>query len=77
VIVAYMRHPLHRRKETSECPASRPGRALPPRKGFRYPVDRRLGGLRAGLDTEARGKFYASAGDRPPVVQSVVRHYTE
>jgi hypothetical protein len=34
-------------------------------------------GHRAGLDTEARGKSFASAGDRTVVVQSVVRHYTE
>jgi hypothetical protein len=30
-------------------------------------------GLRAGLDKEAGGKFFASAGDRPPVVKTVVR----
>jgi hypothetical protein len=36
-----------------------------------------LVGLRAGLDTEARGKSFASAGDRTSVVQSVVRHYTD
>jgi hypothetical protein len=35
-------------------------------------------GLRAGLDTEARGNMlFASTGDRTPVVQSVVRHYTD
>jgi hypothetical protein len=37
-------------------------------------------GLRAGLDTEARGKTFGlcreSNPDRP-VVQSVVRHYTD
>jgi hypothetical protein len=33
--------------------------------------------LRSGLDTEARGKSFASAGDRIPVVQSVLRHYTD
>jgi hypothetical protein len=33
--------------------------------------------LRAGLDTEARGKIFASAEDQSPVVQSVVRHYTD
>jgi hypothetical protein len=27
-------------------------------------------GLRAGLDTEARGKTFASAGERAPVVRS-------
>jgi hypothetical protein len=30
-------------------------------------------GSRAGLDTEARGKSFACAGDRTPVVQSVAR----
>jgi hypothetical protein len=35
-------------------------------------------GLRAGLDTESlEGKSFASARDRTPVVQSVVRHYTD
>jgi hypothetical protein len=37
-------------------------------------------GLRAGLDTEARGKIlFPGLGSKPdrPVVQSVVRHYTD
>jgi hypothetical protein len=35
-------------------------------------------GPRAGLDAGARGKqSSASVGDRTPVVQSVVRHYTD
>jgi hypothetical protein len=34
-------------------------------------------GLRAGLDTEAKGKSFASSRDRTPVVQSVVRHYID
>jgi hypothetical protein len=29
----------------------------PRRKDLRYPLDRKLGGPRAGLDTEARGKI--------------------
>jgi hypothetical protein len=33
--------------------------------------------LRAGVDPEARAKSFASAGDRTPVVQSVVRRYTD
>jgi hypothetical protein len=33
-------------------------------------------GLRAGLDTEARGKILCVCRNRTPVVQSVVRHYT-
>jgi hypothetical protein len=32
-------------------------------------------GFRVGLDTEARGKSVASAGDRTLVILSVVRHY--
>jgi hypothetical protein len=34
-------------------------------------------GVRAGLDTEARGRIFTSAGDRKRAVQSVVRHYTD
>jgi hypothetical protein len=34
-------------------------------------------GLITGPDIEARGKYFASAVDRTPVVQTVVRHYTE
>jgi hypothetical protein len=34
-------------------------------------------GLRAGLDKEASGKSFVCARDRTPVVQSVVRHYTD
>jgi hypothetical protein len=54
--------------------------ALYPRgKDLRYPLDRRQGGSRAGLDTEVRGKIsYLCQGsnlDRP-VAQSVVRQYT-
>jgi hypothetical protein len=40
-----------------ECSASRPDRALLPGKGPQYPLYRRLGGLSASLDTEARGKI--------------------
>jgi hypothetical protein len=50
-----------------------------------YPREKTLGthrrrrwvGLRAGLDTEATGNPFTSAGDRTPVVQSVVKHYTD
>jgi hypothetical protein len=34
-------------------------------------------GLSAGLDTEARGKIFASAGDRTAVAQPVVRYKTD
>jgi hypothetical protein len=64
-----------------ECSASRPGRAFTPGKG--PPVAHWTGGWvgpRAGLDTEARGKILCpsreSNPDRP-VVQPVVRHYTD
>jgi hypothetical protein len=48
-------------------------------KDPRYPLYRSLGGPRAGLDTECRGKILCPRrGLNPdrPVVQPVVRHYT-
>jgi hypothetical protein len=64
-----------------EWSASRPGRAFTP--GESTPGTHCTGGwvgLRAGLDTEARGKISClcreSNPDRP-VVQPVVRHYTD
>jgi hypothetical protein len=42
--------------DRGERSASRPGRALPPGKGIPVPVYRKLGGPRAGLDTEATEK---------------------
>jgi hypothetical protein len=64
-----------------EWSASRPGRAFTP--GERTPSTHCTGGwvgLRAGLDTEVRGKILCPRrGSNPdrPVVQPVVRHYTE
>jgi hypothetical protein len=61
--------------------ASRPGRALPPGKG--PPGTHWTGGYvgpRAGMDTEDRGKILRPCrGSNPdrPVVQTVVRHYTD
>jgi hypothetical protein len=56
-----------------------PAALYPPGKHPRYSLYRKLGGPRAGLDTEARGKILwpclESNPDRP-VVQPVVRHYT-
>jgi hypothetical protein len=57
-----------------EWSASRPGSVLPPGKDPWYPLDRRLGGLRAGLDTEGRGKFLCPCRGSNPgrPVQTVV-----
>jgi hypothetical protein len=60
-----------------EWSASRPGRALPLGKGPPVPI-----GQEAGWASEPvwmqrlKEKSSASVGDRTPVVQSVVRHYT-
>jgi hypothetical protein len=66
--------------DRGEWSASRPGRAFTP--GERTPGNHWTGGwvgLRAGLNTEAKGKILCpqreSNPDRP-VVQPVVRHYT-
>jgi hypothetical protein len=52
-----------------EWSASRPDRALPRGKDPRYPLDRRLGGPRTGLEAEARRKILCpcrgSKPDRP------------
>jgi hypothetical protein len=42
----------------------------------RYPLDRRLIGYQNWCWHRLEEKSFASAGDRPPAVQSVVRHYT-
>jgi hypothetical protein len=55
-----------------EWSVSRPGRALPPGKGPRYPLYRRL-----GRPQRLEEKSSVSVGDRTPVVQSVVRQYTD
>jgi hypothetical protein len=43
----------------------------------RYPLDSGWVSLRASQETEARGKSFASAGDRTPVVQSVLHRRRE
>jgi hypothetical protein len=60
-----------------EWSVSRPGRALPLGKDPGTHWTGGWVGLRAGLDTEARGKILCLCRDRTPVVQSVVRHYTD
>jgi hypothetical protein len=60
----------------SEWSASRPVLASP--QG-RTPSTHWIGGwvgLTADMDTEVRGKAFASVGDRTPVVQSIARYYT-
>jgi hypothetical protein len=54
--------------------ASRPGRALTQGKGPPIPIVQEAGWA---PDTQTRGRIFASAGDRTPIVQSVVRHYTD
>jgi hypothetical protein len=63
-----------------EWSASRPDRALPRRKTAGTHCTGGWVGLRAGLDTEVTGKFLCPCrGPNPdsPVVQSMVRHYTD
>jgi hypothetical protein len=50
----------------SEGSGSRPCHDLPPGKNHRYPLDRRLGGFKAGLNREARGKIrFLCRGSNP------------
>jgi hypothetical protein len=52
--------------------------ALYPRgKDPRYPLDRRLDGPQPVWTQGLEEKFSASVGDRTPVAQYVVRHYTD
>jgi hypothetical protein len=58
--------------------ASRPGRALPPGKGPPVPIVQEAGWAPEPVWTQRlEEKSSASVGDRIPVVQSVVRHYTD
>jgi hypothetical protein len=60
-----------------EWSASRPGRVLPPGKGPPVPIGQEPGWASEPVWTQRlEEKFFAPAGDRTPVVQSVVRHYT-
>jgi hypothetical protein len=61
-----------------EWSASRPGRAVPPGKGPPVPIVQEAGWAPEPVWTQRREeKSSASVGDRTPVVQSVVRHYTD
>jgi hypothetical protein len=64
-----------------EWSSSRPGRTLPRRKDPRYPLYRRLGGPQSrsghrGYRKKILCPFWRSNPDLP-VVQSLVRHYTD
>jgi hypothetical protein len=58
-----------------ERSASRSGRALPPGKRTHW-IEGWVG-PRVGLDAKARRKTFAPAGERTPVIQSVVIHCTD
>jgi hypothetical protein len=61
-----------------EWSASRHGRALLPGKGPLVPIVQEAGWAPEPVWTQRlEEKFFASAGDRTPIVQSVVRHYTD
>jgi hypothetical protein len=60
-----------------ESSASRPGCALSSGKDTSYPLDRMLGGTQCWSLHRLEEKFFASAGDQTPVVQIVVRYYTD
>jgi hypothetical protein len=61
-----------------EWSASRPGRALRPGKGPSVPIRQEAGWAPEPVWTQGlEEKYSASVEDRTPVVQSVVRHYTD
>jgi hypothetical protein len=61
-----------------EWSASRPGRALPPGKEPPVPIGQEAGWAPEPVWTQGlEEKSSAPAGDRTPVVQPVVRHYTD
>jgi hypothetical protein len=64
--------------DRGEWSASRPGRALPPGRGPPVPILQDSGWAPEPVWTQKlEEKSFASVGDRTPVVQSVVRHYTD
>jgi hypothetical protein len=54
-----------------------PGHSLPLRKDPHYPLIRRLGGPHRWSGQRLEKITLASARDRTPVIQSVVRHYAD
>jgi hypothetical protein len=64
--------------EGGEWSASRPGRALPPRKEPPVPIVQEAGWAPEQVWTQRlEEKSSASVGDRTPAVPSVVRHCTD
>jgi hypothetical protein len=60
-----------------EWSASRPGRALPPGKGPPVPIGQEAGWALEPVWTQGlEENSSAPVGDRIPIVQPVVRHYT-
>jgi hypothetical protein len=63
--------------DEGEWSVSRPGRALPPGKGPPVPIVQEAGWDPEPVWTQRlEEKSFAPAGDRTPIAQSVVRHYT-
>jgi hypothetical protein len=61
-----------------EWSASRPGRALPPGKGPPVSIVQEAGWAPEPVSTQGlEEKSSAPVGDRTPIVQPVVRHYTD
>jgi hypothetical protein len=61
-----------------EWSASRPGRTLPPGKGPPVPIGEEAGWAPEPVWAQRiEEKSFAPAGDRTPIGQSVVRHYTD
>jgi hypothetical protein len=61
-----------------EWSASRPGRALSQEKGSPVPIVHEAGWASEPVWTQRlEEKGFTPTGDRTPVVQSVVRHYTD
>jgi hypothetical protein len=62
----------------SEWSVSCPGRALPPGKGPPVPIVQEANWASELVWTQRlEEKSFASARDRTPVIQSVLRHYTD
>jgi hypothetical protein len=64
--------------DRSEWSASRPGHVLPPGKGVPVPIVQEAGWASEPVWTQRlEEKSFTAVGYRTPVVQYVVRHYTD